>query len=85
LVEQARALDFDGRRQALLIERLLHDVIGLAEEPLLLGDEPARTLEFVGDGPPQPIDDVGEAMLIHNDLAAERNPPRIGERFLKFI
>jgi hypothetical protein len=24
-------------------------------------------------------------MLIHNDLAAERNPPRIGERFLKFI
>jgi hypothetical protein len=85
LVEQARSFDFDGRHQALFIERLLHDVIGLAKEPLLLGDDPSRALELVGGGAPQPIDDVGEAMLIDDDLAAERDPPRVGECFLEFI
>ncbi len=85
LLEQPCALRIDRLQQPALTKYLLHPRLRLRNQPLLLLDNAPRPLLFLGDSDPHPIDDVQDALFVHQQPTTEWYPPTLGQRILHLV
>jgi hypothetical protein len=56
-----------------------------ANQPLLLADHAAGLLEFLRHRHTHPVDDIENALFIHQQPAAEEDTPPFGQRIFKLV
>ena len=84
-IKQALALSLDCRQQALLLQHIAHMRLRLANQPLLLADHSAGLLQLFRHRHTHPVDNVQNALFIHQQPAAEKDSPPFGQRIFKFV
>jgi hypothetical protein len=84
-VKQALALSVDRRQQALLLKHIAHMRLRLANQPLLLADHSAGLLQLFRHRHAHPVDNVQNALFIHQQSTAEENSSPFCQRILKLI
>jgi hypothetical protein len=84
-LKQAHALCLDRRQQALLLQHIAHMRLRLANQPLLLADYSAGLLQLLRHRHPHPVDNVQNALFVHQQPAAEEDSPPFCQRIFKFV
>ena len=84
-LKQALALSVDRRQQALLLQHIAHMRLRLANQPLLLANYSAGLLQFLRHRHAHPVDNVQNALFIHQQPTAEKDSPPFGQRIFKFV
>ena len=84
-LKQAHALSLNRRQQALLLQHITHMRLRLTDQPLLLADYSAGLLQLLRHRHAHPINNVQNALLIHQQPAAEEDSPPFCQRIFKFV
>jgi hypothetical protein len=84
-IKQALALSLDSRQQSLLLQHITHMRLCLANQPLLLADHTAGLLQLLRHRHAHPVDNVQNALFIHQQPATKKDSPPFGQRIFEFI
>ena len=84
-LKQAHALGLDRSQQALLLQHIAHMRLRLANQPLLLANYSAGLLQFLRHRHAHPVDNVQNALFVHQQPAAEEDSPPFCQRIFKFV
>ena len=84
-IKQALALGLDRREQALLLQHIAYMRLRLAYQPLLLTDYSASLFQFLRYRHTHSVDNVQNALFIHQQPAAEEDSPPLCQCSFKFV
>lgn len=84
-IKQALALGLDRREQTLLLQHIAYMCLRLAYQPLLLTDYSAGLFQFLWYRHTHPVDNVQNALFIHQQPAAEEDSPPFCQCIFKFV
>ena len=84
-IKQAPALGLDRRQQALLLQHIAHMRLRLAYQPLLFTDYSAGLFQFLRHRHAHPVDNVQNALFIHQQPATEEDSPPFCQCIFKFV
>ena len=84
-IKQALALGLNRRQQTLLLQHIAHMRLRLANQPFLLADDAASLLQFLRHRHTHSVDNVQNALFIHQQPATKKDPSPFGQRIFQFI